>query len=141
MWRLFLDLKFFKLVNIQYFFVLCLLELTLKMHLLVWFMILVLSFCKSISNSNPDIAEMDKVAEEMAADEEELNKLSDEVKKSPKVYEDELNTVSNIDKMAGAGKPIDKFGEVLKEASADLAAIREGWKARDKIKIAAGKSK
>ena len=104
-------------------------------------MILVLSFCKSISNSNPDIAEMDKVAEEMAADEEELNKLSDEVKKSPKVYEDELNTVSNIDKMAGAGKPIDKFGEVLKEASADLAAIREGWKARDKIKIAAGKSK
>lgn len=141
MWRLFLDLKFFKLVNIQYFFVLCLLELTLKMHLLVWFMILVLSFCKSISNSNPDIAEMDKVAEEMAVDEEELNKLSDEVKKSPKVYEDELNTVSNIDKMAGAGKPIDKFGEVLKEASADLAAIREGWKARDKIKIAAGKSK
>ena len=104
-------------------------------------MILVLSLCKGISNSNPEIAEMDKAVEEMTADEKELNKLSDEVWKSPKVYEDELNTVSNIDKLVGAGKPIDKFGEILKEASADLAAIREGWKARDKVKIAAGKTK
>ena len=105
------------------------------------FMILVLSFCKSVSNSNPEIAEIDQVVEEMTADEKELKTLTDEVKKSPKVYEDELNTVSNIDKMVGAGKPIDKFGEVLKEASVDLAAIREGWKARDKVKIAAGKTK
>lgn len=43
--------------------------------------------------------------------------------------------------MVGAGKPINKFGKVLKEASVDLAAIREGWKARDKVKIAAGKTK
>ena len=104
-------------------------------------MILVLSFCKSISKSNPEIAEIDKVVEEMTEDEQELKKISDEVKKSPKVYEDELNTVSNIDKMVGAGKPINKFGKVLKEASVDLAAIREGWKARDKVKIAAGKTK
>ena len=107
----------------------------------MWFMILVLSFCKRISNSNPEIAEMDKIVEEMTADENELNQLSDKVKKSPKVYEDELNKVSNIDKMVGAGKPIDKFGEVLKETRTGLAAIREGWKARDKVKIAAGKMK
>ena len=38
------------------------------------FMILVLSFCKSISNSNPEIAEIDKVVEEMTEDEKELKK-------------------------------------------------------------------
>ena len=85
-----------------------------------------------------ELKEVDKTVEELSKDEKEIANMVADLKKNPKKYEDDLKKILDVDLMPVPGNPVDKFGEVLKEASGDLAAIRDGWKSRNKVKIISG---